>query len=46
MKKIINTPETVVNEMCEGMIKAHPEHLALNKKYKIIKRKKCINKTM
>lgn len=39
MKKLINTPENLVVEMCEGMVKAHPEHLAFNAKYKIITRK-------
>ena len=39
MKKIINTPENMVNEMCQGLIKAYPDKLALSEKYKIIKRK-------
>ena len=39
MKKIINKVEDVVIEMCEGIVKAYPNQLALNKKYKIIKRK-------
>ena len=39
MKKIINTPENLVIEMCEGMIKAHPDRLKFNKKHKIITRK-------
>lgn len=38
MKKIINNPETVVVEMCNGIIMAHPE-LEFNRKYKIIKKK-------
>lgn len=42
MKKIINTPETFVIEMCKGMIKAHPE-LDFIEKYKIVKKKE-INK--
>jgi len=42
MKKIINTPETVVIEMCKGIVKAHPE-LDFIEKYKIIKKKE-INK--
>lgn len=42
MKKIINKPETVVMEMCNGMAMAHPE-LEFVRKYKIIK-KKNINK--
>ncbi|WP_250674051.1 dihydroxyacetone kinase subunit DhaK [Paraclostridium ghonii] len=42
MKKIINKPETVVMEMCNGIAMAHPE-LEFLKKYKVIK-KKDINK--
>lgn len=38
MKKIINTPETFVIEMCKGMIKAHPE-LDFIEKFKIVKKK-------
>ncbi|MFL1606392.1 dihydroxyacetone kinase subunit DhaK [Riemerella anatipestifer] len=38
MKKIINTPESFVVEMCQGMAKAHPE-LEFVEKYKIIKKK-------
>lgn len=38
MKKIINQPETLVMEMCNGMVMAHPE-LELLKKYKIMKKK-------
>lgn len=38
MKKIINTPETVVREMCRGIVLAHPE-LELIPKYKILCRK-------
>jgi len=39
MKKIMNTPETFVIEMCEGMVAAHPKQLAFNKKYKLLMRK-------
>lgn len=39
MKKIINTPDTLMMEMCNGIVMAHPE-LELIKKYKIIKKKK------
>jgi dihydroxyacetone kinase DhaK subunit len=39
MKKIINNVDNIVVELCEGMIKAHPEQLAFSKKYKIVKRK-------
>ncbi|WP_243526240.1 dihydroxyacetone kinase subunit DhaK [Bacillus pseudomycoides] len=38
MKKIINQPETLVMEMCNGMVMAHPE-FELLKKYKVIKKK-------
>lgn len=41
MKKIINRPENLVLEMCNGLVLAHPE-LEFLKKYKIIK-KKTIN---
>ena len=27
MKKLINNPENVVNEMLEGIVKAHPEYV-------------------
>ncbi len=39
MKKLINKVEDIVVEMCEGMVKAHPEHLAFNAKHKILSRK-------
>jgi dihydroxyacetone kinase len=42
MKKIINTPETFVPEMCKGIAKAHPE-LDFVEKYKVVKKKE-INK--
>jgi len=42
MKKLINKPENVVNEMCNGIVLAHPD-LDLNSKYRVI-RKKVINK--
>lgn len=42
MKKIINRPETVVIEMCNGIVMAHPE-LKFNRKFKIITKKE-INK--
>jgi dihydroxyacetone kinase len=42
MKKIINKPETLVKEMCNGIVAAHPEFEFIEK-YKIIK-KKDINK--
>ncbi|WP_010238286.1 dihydroxyacetone kinase subunit DhaK [Clostridium arbusti] len=38
MKKIINKPETVVMEMCNGIAIAHPE-LEFIRKYKIMKKK-------
>jgi dihydroxyacetone kinase DhaK subunit len=37
VKKIINSVDCVANEMCEGIIKAHPE-LILDERYRIIKR--------
>ncbi|MGG7098516.1 dihydroxyacetone kinase subunit DhaK [Clostridium sardiniense] len=42
MKKIINTPENVVRELCNGMVMAHPE-LEFISKYKIVKKRE-INK--
>lgn len=38
MKKIMNRPETVVIEMCNGIAMAHPE-LEFVQKYKVIKKK-------
>jgi dihydroxyacetone kinase len=38
MKKIINGLESIVDEMCEGIVGAHPE-LELISKYRVIKRK-------
>lgn len=38
MKKVMNQPETLVMEMCNGMVMAHPE-LELLKIYKVIKKK-------
>jgi len=38
MKKIINQPETLVREMCNGLVLAHP-NLAFDSKYKIISKK-------
>ena len=37
MQKIINRPETVVMEMCNGIANAHPD-LEFIQKYKIIKK--------
>ena len=37
MKKIINTPENVVIEMCKGIAKAHPE-VEFIEKFKVIKK--------
>ncbi len=42
MKKIINRPETLVIEMCNGIVSAHPEFEFIEK-YKVIKKKE-INK--
>ncbi|MEG1529349.1 MAG: dihydroxyacetone kinase subunit DhaK [Clostridia bacterium] len=38
MKKIMNTPETFVYDMCHGLAKAHPE-IEFVEKFKIIKKK-------
>jgi dihydroxyacetone kinase len=38
MKKLINRPETVVMEMCNGIAMAHPE-LEFLRKYKVMKKK-------
>lgn len=38
MKKIINRPETVVMEMCNGIAMAHPE-IEFLRKYKVMKKK-------
>ncbi len=42
MKKIINTPEAVVNDMCKGLIRANSQ-LEFVEKYRIVKKKE-INK--
>ncbi len=42
MKKIINAPDAVVQEMCKGIVLAHPE-LEFLSKYKIIKKKEINN---
>jgi len=42
VKKIVNDPESVVLEMCNGMAAAYPQ-LELDRKYKVL-RKKDINK--
>ena len=42
MKKIINTPETLVMEMCSGMVMTHPD-LEFIPEYKIMKRKEINN---
>lgn len=38
MKKILNNAENVVNEMCHGIVMAHPD-LELDPTYKVIKKK-------
>lgn len=43
MKKIINSPESVVNEMLNGIVLAHPA-LELDSKYRVV-HKKVINKS-
>lgn len=42
MRKIMNRPETMVIEMCNGIVAAHPE-LEFIQKYKVVKKRK-INK--
>jgi dihydroxyacetone kinase DhaK subunit len=39
MKKVINQPEDVVVEMCEGLVIAYPDIISLDKKYRIVMRK-------
>ncbi len=39
MKKIINKPEDLVIEMCQGMATAHPDKIEFKPKYKLITRK-------
>ncbi|WP_289058109.1 dihydroxyacetone kinase subunit DhaK [uncultured Mesotoga sp.] len=39
MKKLINDPKSVVIEMCQGMVKAFPENLALDEEFMVISRK-------
>ncbi len=39
MKKLINRPEDLVIEMCEGMVLAHPEQLTFERKYRILMRR-------
>ena len=38
MKKIINAPDTVVEQMCRGIVLAHPD-LKFSEKYRFIKKK-------
>jgi dihydroxyacetone kinase len=42
MKKIMNKPETLVREMCNGLVLAHPE-LDFNDKFKVISKKEINN---
>jgi dihydroxyacetone kinase DhaK subunit len=39
VKKLVNEPENVVVEMCEGLVMAYPDMVALNGKYRIVMRK-------
>lgn len=39
VKKIINSPESVVPDMIEGLALAHPNTLAIEAKYKVVTRK-------
>ncbi|KOP67430.1 hypothetical protein AMS62_20940 [Bacillus sp. FJAT-18019] len=41
MKKLMNKPETLVREMCNGLVLAHPE-LDFNSKFKVISKKEII----
>lgn len=40
MKKIINKPESLVIEMCEGIVAAHPNNFAFKNRHKLLMRKK------
>lgn len=40
MKKIINSAEAIVDDMCSGFVRAHKDYVDLDKKYKVIYRKK------
>lgn len=42
MKKIMNKPETLVREMCNGLVLVHPE-LDFNDKFKVISKKEINN---
>ena len=39
MKKIVNNPESVVLEMCNGIVAAYPQ-MELDRKYKVIRKRK------
>jgi dihydroxyacetone kinase, DhaK subunit len=39
VKKIVNKVEDLVQEMCEGMVRAHPESLAFDPKYRVMRRR-------
>lgn len=43
MKKIMNTPETFVYDMCHGLAAAHPE-LEFVEKFKVVKKKEINRK--
>ncbi|MBI9106714.1 MAG: dihydroxyacetone kinase subunit DhaK [Spirochaetales bacterium] len=44
MKKIINTPESVVDDMCKGFLLAHKDYVGLDEKYRVIHRKEINTK--
>ena len=44
MKKVINNPEQVVQDMLEGIVKAHPEYVTCIKDKKVIVRSKLTPK--
>ncbi|MCM1990902.1 dihydroxyacetone kinase subunit DhaK [Oceanirhabdus seepicola] len=44
MKKIINNPENVVNEMLEGMVKAHPDFIERVEGFNVLIRKEKNNR--
>lgn len=39
MKKIINSTQTVVKELCEGMVKAYPDVISWDEQYNVISRR-------
>ena len=39
MKKIINSTQTIVKELCEGMVKAYPDVISWDEQYNVISRR-------